>query len=100
MVSRALLWAQLIKYALNTNEDSLSLLPVTGSFKNTWLLLSMRESWKTGLYHPDVLKEFEAYLKCGILAHGFLRLRGVICCEEKVVGFSCKKKGFLSILCR
>ena len=45
-----------------------------------------------------VLEEFEAYLKCGILAHGFLRLRCVICCEEKVVGFSCKKGVFIHLV--
>lgn len=44
---------------------------------------------------PDyVLREFEAYLKCGILAHGFLRLKCGGCAQEKVVAFSCKKRGF------
>ena len=44
---------------------------------------------------PDyVVEEFESYLKCGILAHGFLRLKCDGCDEEKVVAFSCKKRGF------
>ena len=43
---------------------------------------------------PYVLKEFDAYLKCGILAHGFLRLKCCSCSQEKVVGFSCKTRGF------
>ena len=41
-----------------------------------------------------VVKEFDAYLRCGILAYGFLRLICNDCREEKVVGFSCKKRGF------
>jgi Transposase zinc-binding domain len=35
-----------------------------------------------------------AYLECGILAHGFLRLRCADCAPEKLVAFSCKKRGF------
>lgn len=41
-----------------------------------------------------VIGEFEAYLKCGILAHGFLRLKCKDCTKEKIVAFSCKKRGF------
>lgn len=41
-----------------------------------------------------VVKEFEAYLKCGILSHGFLRLKCQDCQNEKVVAFSCKTRGF------
>ena len=44
---------------------------------------------------PQYVKdEFDAYLKCGILAYGFLRLKCNCCMEEKVVAFSCKKRGF------
>jgi ribosomal protein S27E len=43
-----------------------------------------------------VAQEFEAFLKCGILAHGFLRLRCEDCKYEKLVAFSCKKRGFCS----
>ncbi|MBM4253000.1 MAG: hypothetical protein FJ146_13590 [Deltaproteobacteria bacterium] len=49
---------------------------------------------------PDyVLKESEAYLKCGILAHEFIRLKCTTCCDEKVVAFSCKKRGFCPSCC-
>ena len=41
-----------------------------------------------------VVKEFDAYLKCGILAYGFLRIVCKDCSEEKIVAFSCKKRGF------
>ena len=39
-----------------------------------------------------VEKEFEAYLKCGRLAHGFLRVRCESCHCERLVAFSCKRR--------
>lgn len=49
---------------------------------------------------PDyVKKEFEAFLRCGILANGFLRLKCSCCHEEKIVGFSCKRRGFCPSCC-
>ncbi len=41
-----------------------------------------------------VEQEFEAYLKCGRLEHGFLRVRCEECHAEKLVAFSCKRRGF------
>jgi hypothetical protein len=41
-----------------------------------------------------VRREFEAYLKCGILDHGFLRVRCERCGDTTVVGFSRKGRGF------
>ena len=39
---------------------------------------------------PDyVQREFEDYLKCGRLEHGFLRVRCETCHEERLVAFSC-----------
>jgi ribosomal protein S27E len=44
---------------------------------------------------PDcVEEEFDAYLKCGRLEEGFLRLRCDECHAEKLVAFSCKKRRF------
>ena len=44
---------------------------------------------------PDhVHREFEAYLKCGRLEHGFLRVRCDKCHFERLVAFSCKRRGF------
>ena len=55
-------------------------------------------------YTPNVVRiarlsthieqEFDAYLKCGRLEEGFLRLRCEDCHAEKLVAFSCKKRGF------
>jgi hypothetical protein len=42
---------------------------------------------------PDYLeKEFDAYLKCGRLEEGFLRVRCEDCHAEKLVAFSCKTR--------
>ena len=38
--------------------------------------------------------EFEGYLRCGILAHGFARARCAGCGFERLVPFSCKGRGF------
>ena len=44
---------------------------------------------------PDCIEqEFDAYLKCGRLEDGFLRVRCEHCRAEKLVAFSCKKRGF------
>jgi len=44
---------------------------------------------------PEFVKEeFDAFLECGILAHGFLRLRCADCAREKLVAFSCKRRGY------
>ncbi len=37
---------------------------------------------------PYVEDEFEAYLKCGLLEHGFLRVKCDACQAEKLVAFS------------
>ena len=50
---------------------------------------------QTGASLPAFVKdEFDAFLECGILAHGFLRLRCAECAHEKLVAFSCKRRGF------
>ena len=41
-----------------------------------------------------ICREFDEYLKCGRLEHGFLRVRCEACHHEKLVAFSCKRRGF------
>ena len=41
-----------------------------------------------------VREEFEAFLRCGVLDHGFLRVVCEQCHAERLVAFSCKKRGF------
>ena len=40
-----------------------------------------------------VREEFEAYLNCDPLEHGFLRVRCEDCHAQKLVAFSCKRRG-------
>ena len=37
--------------------------------------------------------EFERYLRCGVLANGFARVRCIACGDEVLVAFSCKSRG-------
>ena len=41
-----------------------------------------------------VEQELRAFLRCGILAHGFLRLHCDECGHDRLVPFSCKRRGF------
>ena len=43
-----------------------------------------------------VERELAAYLRCGVLAHGFARVRCSACGDEIVVAFSCKRRGICS----
>jgi ribosomal protein S27E len=41
-----------------------------------------------------VQQEFDDYLKCGRLEHGFMRVQCTHCHHEHLVAFSCKRRGF------
>ena len=46
---------------------------------------------------PQFVKdEFDAYLDCGILAHGFMRLTCDGCARDTLVAFSCPPRGLPS----
>jgi ribosomal protein S27E len=71
--------------------------------ENTLLYRLVIEHWpqfqntlaEQGRGLPDyVVREFEEYLKCGRLEHGFLRVQCETCHHEKLVAFSCKRRGF------
>ena len=38
-------------------------------------------------------QELRAFLRCGVLAHGFLRLHCGGCGHDRLVAFSCKRRG-------
>ena len=40
-----------------------------------------------------VEQTLRAYLRCGVLAHGFLRLHCDACQQDRLVPFSCKRRG-------
>ena len=43
---------------------------------------------------PGYVREaFDAYLRCGVLEHGFLRVVCEQCRAERLVAYSCKKRG-------
>lgn len=41
-----------------------------------------------------VRDEFDSYLRCGRLEHGFVRAKCAQCRHEHVVAFSCKRRGW------
>jgi ribosomal protein S27E len=55
-------------------------------------LAYMAEQGRSLPYH--VQKEFDEYLKCGRLEHGFLRVQCSTCHHKQLVAFSCKRRGF------
>ena len=58
------------------------------------LLAELRDADPDGRGLPrHVERELDEYLRCGILAHGFARVRCNACDDELVVGFSCKRRG-------
>ena len=73
---------------------------------DTVLYQTLHEHWRTFLAEVSgesgaelprfVTEEVEAFLKCGILAHGFLRVVCDECRESRLVAFSCKRRGFCS----
>jgi hypothetical protein len=59
----------------------------------TFLREAAERAEGTGL--PDfVEQEFRNFLTCGVLAHGFARVRCGTCAFERLVPFSCKGRGF------
>jgi hypothetical protein len=73
--------------------------------EDTVLYQTLRSHWRTFLAETGngesgqelpafVTEEVEAFLKCGILSHGFLRVVCEGCRENRVVAFSCKRRGF------
>ena len=46
-----------------------------------------------------VEQEFRSYLECGVPAYGFIRVKCFDCSKEKIVPFSCKKRGFCPCCC-
>jgi hypothetical protein len=74
--------------------------------ERTLLHATVRAHWKTFLAEVEergeagaslprfVVGEFDRSLACGILAHGFARVRCAACGDELLVALSCKGRGF------
>ena len=55
----------------------------------------MQEIERSGGHLPGfVRQECEDYLQCGLLEHGFLRVKCDGCRHEHLIAFSCKRRGF------
>ena len=66
---------------------------VVAEHLETFLAIVAADPTAKGL--PEyVVDEFYAYLQCGILAHGFVRLGCDTCPHQMLLAFSCKKRGF------
>ena len=59
-----------------------------------WLSFKAMFESSTHSLPKYVCQEFEAFLRCGIWAYGFLRLKCDTCSAAKAVAFCCKKRGF------
>ena len=58
------------------------------------LLAEARDRSAHGAGYPRFIEDtFRRYLTCGILAHGFARVRCETCGDEDLVAFSCKGRG-------
>ena len=68
--------------------------PSTPSSKSTPCVFSNGSKPREAHSPTSVKEEFEAYLKCGRLEHGFLRVKCEVCRHKKLVAFSCKRRGF------
>ena len=70
--------------------------------EETLLYQLVREHWPRFLERAEeqgglprfVVREFEKYLRCGLLEHGLVQLACERCGQELVVAFSCKRRGF------
>jgi hypothetical protein len=73
--------------------------------EETVLYATVREHWKTFLADLEaraklpalpafVVAEVEGFLRCGILAHGFVLARCGDCGWSRPVAFSCQRRGF------
>ena len=74
-------------------DQQRSVFPFDPTLVNT-VLLTPAHIDHSGRLPQFVKEEFDAFLECGILAHGFLRLHCGDCGHDKLVAFSCKRRGF------
>ena len=79
-----------VRYERHRPETTLLYQLVERHYPEFLTALAERDRYLPGY----VQEEFDAYLKCGRLGHGFLRLRCTTCHAERLVAFSCKRRGF------
>lgn len=63
-------------------------------------LAEAAERYPSGELPHFIVCEFERYLRCGLICHGFARVRCPTCRDELLVAFSCKNPRRVSVLFR
>lgn len=79
-------------YVRHRPESSLLYRVVQENFETLTANAKSRSGGQSFPVH--VYREVEEYLTCGILANGFVRVSCGDCKNEKLVAFSCKRRGF------
>ena len=64
-----------------------------------WLPIFLERSESAGGLPRFVTDAFERYLDCGVLAHGFARVRCWVCNDDMLVGLSCQGRGLCPSCC-
>jgi hypothetical protein len=75
-------------YVRHEPEKTVLYRAIQESFE-TFVKLGTKTSEDGSALPRHVFEEVYAYLRCGILAHGFTRFRCEQCREERLVAFSC-----------
>jgi hypothetical protein len=73
--------------------------PCTTSLGLTWPARASSTGRATTTHQALASQAFAEYLKCGIFAHGFARVRCDDCGQDFLVAFSCKGRGVRSFSC-
>jgi hypothetical protein len=60
---------------------------------SAWLPALLERSEEAGGLPSFVKETFESYLRCGVLAHGFARVRCPTCHDDLLVAWSCQRRG-------
>jgi len=81
---------ELVEYARREPEKTL----LYQTVQQHWLQFLADIEAEGGELPAFVEDELEAYLRCGVLAHGFLRVRCKECGFSRAVAFSCRRRGF------
>jgi hypothetical protein len=84
--------AQAFRYARRTPEST-ALHQLVSEHLDECLAQACERSEHGFGYPGFVEREFRAFLDCGDLRHGFVRVRCAHCRDDKLVGFSCKRRG-------
>ena len=83
-------WAKGVRYQRHCPEQTL-LYQIVERYYPELSELMARQGKRLPKY---IEQEFEDFLKCGRLEYGFLRLSCDTCKQERLLAFSCKRRGF------